>query len=147
MRAGVALILEMALATTGCTLQAGEETGNDEPVGEAREETSGFSGPFAFHTRQVGRHTFAVPDKGTVAVTASARWDRPGPCRLPTYSISLVEGGLFGATSTRSYPTSGVSSTETWKGLRKGAYHLVFEAANDNPGCQIVGTVTVAVTP
>ena len=141
--AGVVLGLGLA----GCALSTQESGDGDSETGEVQEAASTFTSPFKFRKHYVGKSTFFVPVHGTVAVTARATWSRPGACRIRTFTIELEKAGLFGSEGQRGYSTSGTASTQKWTGLGVGSYHLVFDTANDNSACELIGSVTVKVTP
>jgi hypothetical protein len=40
-----------------------------------------------------------------------------------------------------------VTTTQKWTNLGVGAYHFVFDSTNDNSDCELIGAVTVTITP
>jgi hypothetical protein len=114
---------------------------------EAAQVPTPWTGPFKFRKHYVGATTFVVSAHGTVSIAAHATWDRPASCKLPTFTIELVKAGLFGSKGARTYPTSGTTTTQKWTDLGVGTYHLVFDSTNDTAECQLLGGVTVNVTP
>jgi hypothetical protein len=142
-------ILAMGMMTAliaGCLLES-RETKGEPAVDEAPEAASSFSSPFKFHKHYAGTSKIIVPAHGAVAVAAHATWDRPAACKLPTFTIELVKAGLFGSEGSRTYATTGATTTQTWTNLGVGTYHLVFDTANDDIKCVLEGAVTVSVTP
>jgi hypothetical protein len=140
-----------ALGLAGCALEtgeSGEEAGQDESeAGEAQEAVSTFTKPFSFRKHYVGESTFVVAVHGTVTVPAHATWNRPGACKLPTFSIELDKAGMFGSEGARTSTTNGATTTQKWTNLGVGTYHLVFDSTNDTTDCKLMGAVTVTVTP
>jgi hypothetical protein len=141
----------VALGLAGCALesgQSGEGAGQDESeTGEVQEAVSTFTKTFSFRKHYVGESTFVVPVHGTVTVAAHATWNRPGACKLPTFTIDLDKAGLFGSEGARTYTTNGATTTQKWTNLGVGTYHFVFDSTNDTGDCQLIGAVTVTITP
>lgn len=108
---------------------------------------STFTKSFSFRKHYVGESKFVVPVHGTVTVAAHATWNRPGACKLPTFTIELDKAGMFGSEGARTYPTNGATTTQKWTNLGVGTYHFVFDSINDTDDCQLIGAVTVTITP
>jgi hypothetical protein len=142
-------MLTVSLLGAGCILDAAPVDDGDSAVGEAQEAMSSFTEPIKFNRLKEIRQYFSVPNRGVVTVAAHARWDRPAQCRLPTYKIELVEKGtiLDTGAGARAYPTSGAPHTETWSGLGAGRYYFMLSSTNDNPYCEVVGTMNVTIKP
>jgi hypothetical protein len=132
-----------AVFVSGCTPEPSES----EPAAQSQGAVTTFTKPFSFHKHYAGKSTFVVSAHGTVTVAAHATWDRPAACKLPTFDVELVRSGLSGSEGARAYPTTGATSTRLWANLEGGTYHLVFDSTNDDAGCELVGAVTVTITP
>lgn len=140
-----------ALGLAGCALASGERgegtEGGESETDEAQESVTSFTKPFSFRKHYVGESKFVVPAHGTLTAKAHATWNRPGACKLPTFSIDLVKAGLFGSAGERTYPTTGATTTQTWTNLGVGTYHFVFDSTNDVGDCELVGAIAVTITP
>ncbi len=144
----IAILSVVSMACAGCAMEPGETSGAElTTTTEAVQVPNPWTGPFKFRKHYVGTTTFVVSARGTVTIAAHATWDRPASCKVPTFTIELVKAGLFGSKGARTYPASGATTTQKWTNLGAGTYHLVFDSVNDMAECQLLGGVTVHVTP
>jgi hypothetical protein len=118
-------------------------------AGAAANKPPATNVPFT-STLLVSRHLesrdFIVPAHATITVTEDGHWDRPAPCGGPTYTVTLFRKFLglvpqdLGA---RAHVASGVTHTEVWSNVAGGTYFLEIHTAQDNPGCNLIGSISV----
>jgi hypothetical protein len=125
-------------------------TEEDMTIGEVQEAMSSFTERIRFTRMMESKNKFSVPNQGVVTVAAHAYWDRPAACKEPKYKIELVKK-IGPRTSTsqgvRTYPTSGMTHTETWSGLSAGTYFFYVSSIGDNPYCTLLGSMSVSIKP